>query len=88
MRAFVRGLHDGAPGMPQVRGAVFVVGLDQRLADTSVYKATMKGFLMDAPFCGGHAGRCPLLRPGGVRGLAELGCAGSSRNERARYLND
>ena len=43
-------LHDGEAGMPATRGIVFVIGLDQRLADTSVYKTTLQGFLRDAAF--------------------------------------
>jgi hypothetical protein len=88
MRAFVRGLHDGAPGMPEVRGAVFVVGLDQRLADTSVYKATMKGFLADTPFWADMQGAVRLFAQEVYADSRSWGVPGSSRNERARYLND
>lgn len=88
MRAFVRGLHDGAPGMPKVRGAVFTVGLDQRLADTSVYKATMKGFLADAAFWADMQDNVRFFAQEVYADSRSWGVPGSSRNERAQYLND
>ena len=88
MREFVRGLHDGAPGMPAVRGAVFVVGLDQRLADTSVYKATLKGFLGDDDFWADMRRYVRFFAQEVYADTRSWGVVGSSRNERARYLND
>jgi hypothetical protein len=88
MRAFVRGLHDGAAGMPTVRGAVFVVGLDQRLADTSVYKATLKGFLRDDAFWADMRSSVRFFAQETYADSRSWGVIGSSRNERARYLND
>lgn len=88
MRAFVRGLHDGAPGMPAARGIVFVVGLDQRLADTSVYKSTLKGFLADAPFWSDMQDAVRFFAQEVYADSRSWGVPGSSRNERARYLND
>jgi hypothetical protein len=88
MRAFVRGLHDGASGMSAVRGAVFVVGLDQRLADTSVYKATLKGFLGDDAFWAEMAANVRFFAQETYPDSRSWGVPGSSRNERARYFND
>jgi hypothetical protein len=88
MRAFVRGLHDGAPGMPTVSGAVFVVGLDQRLADTSVYKATLKGFLRDDAFWADMRSSVGFFAQETYADSRSWGVIGSSRTERARYLND
>jgi hypothetical protein len=88
MRAFVHGLHDGAPGMPHVRGAVFVVGLDQRLADTSVYKATLKGFLADADFWTDMRRYVRFFAQEVYADTRSWGVTGASRNERAEYLND
>ena len=48
-RAFVRGLYDGAE-LPDVRGAVFVIGVGQRTLDLSTYKTNLQGWLADAPF--------------------------------------
>lgn len=88
MREFVRGLRLGAPGMPESRGIVFVVGLDQRLADTSVYKATMKGFLSDSAFWQEMDASVRFLAQEVYADSRSWGVPGSSRNERARYLND
>lgn len=88
MREFVRGLREGAPGMPETKGIVFVVGLDQRLADTSVYKATMKGFLGDAPFWQTMSENVRFFAQEVYADSRSWGVPGSSRNERARYLND
>jgi hypothetical protein len=88
MRAFVQGLHDGSAGMPKVRGAVFVVGLDQRLSDTSVYKATLKGFLADVPFWTDMAGAVRFFAQEVYADSRSWGVIGSSRNERAGHLND
>ena len=87
MRQFVRGLHDGAAGMPGVRGAVFVVGLDQRLADASVYKATLKGFLADSDFWADMLVGA-LLAQETYSDSRSWGVVGLSRAERAGYMND
>ena len=88
MRSLVRGLHDGAPGMPTMRGAVFVVGLDQRLADTSVYKATLKGFLADDAFWADMRRYVRFFAQEVYADSRSWGVPGSSRNERARSFND
>jgi hypothetical protein len=88
MRGFVRGLHDGAPGMPAVRGAAFVVGLDQRLADTSVYKATLKGFLADSDFWADMRSSVRFFAQETYADSRSWGVVGSSRAERAGYMND
>jgi hypothetical protein len=88
MRAFVRGLHDGVSGMPAVRGAVFVVGLDQRLADTSVYKATLKSFLADDGFWANMRSSVRFFAQETYADSRSWGVPGSSRNERARFFND
>jgi len=87
-RAFVRGLHDGVAGMPAVRGAVFVVGLDQRLADTSVYKATLKGFLRDDAFWADMDANVRFFAQETYPDSRSWGVPGSSRAERARFFND
>jgi hypothetical protein len=48
-REFMRGLFDGS-GLPDVRGAVFIVGVGQGTLDLSTYKANLQGWLADAPF--------------------------------------
>jgi hypothetical protein len=48
-REFVRGLYEGAE-LPDVRGAVFVIGIGQGTLDLSTYKANLQAWLADAPF--------------------------------------
>jgi hypothetical protein len=48
-REFVRGLYEGAE-LPDVRGAVFVVGVGQGTLDLSLYKTNLQAWLTDAPF--------------------------------------
>jgi hypothetical protein len=50
IRAFVNGLHDGAPGMPPARGAVFVTGVDQGAQELSVYQARLQDWYEDEAF--------------------------------------
>ncbi len=49
-RDAVRGLHDGPPGAPPVKGAVFIVGIGQRTTFLSQYKSNLEGWLTDAAF--------------------------------------
>ena len=88
MRSLVRGLHDGAPGMPAMRGAVFVVGLDQRLLDTSVYKATLKGFLVDEAFWSDMRRYVRFFAQEVYADSRSWGVPDTSRNQRARSVND
>lgn len=88
MRELVRGLREGAPGMPEARGIVFVIGLSQRLADTSVYKATMKGFLADSAFWQSMRESVRFFAQEVYADSRSWGVPGSSRNERARHLKD
>jgi hemolysin type calcium-binding protein len=48
-REFIRGLYEGAE-LPDVRGAVFVIGIGQGTLDLSTYKANLQAWLADAPF--------------------------------------
>jgi RTX calcium-binding nonapeptide repeat (4 copies) len=48
-REFLRGLYEGGE-LPDVRGAVFVIGVGQGTLDLSTYKANLQGWLADAPF--------------------------------------
>jgi hypothetical protein len=50
IRNLVRGLHDGPPGAPPLRGTVFVVGMGHTTVNFSVYKPNLKRWLEDAPF--------------------------------------
>jgi len=88
MRDFLRGLYEGAPGMPELRGTVFVVGLSQLLSDASTYRATLRGWLQDEPF---WADMDRYVRFFGQEVYADTrswGVAGAPRATRADYLND
>jgi hypothetical protein len=67
---------------------VFVVGLDQRLADTSVYKTTLKGFLGDTAFWADLSDTVDFFAQEVYADSRSWGVPRSSRNERAGYLND
>jgi hypothetical protein len=48
-REFLRGLYDGA-GLPDAKGAVFIVGVGQATLDVSTYKGNLQAWLTDAAF--------------------------------------
>jgi hypothetical protein len=50
LRDLVRGLYDAGGGGPQVKGAVFVVGVGQSALSLSTYKGTLQLWYADAPF--------------------------------------
>lgn len=50
IREFLRGLFDAGGQGPQARGVVFVIGIGQKAADVSTYKARMQEWLQDSAF--------------------------------------
>ena len=50
LRDLVRGLYDAGGGGPQVKGAVFVVGVGQSALSLSTYQGTLQLWYADAPF--------------------------------------
>jgi hypothetical protein len=50
IREFLRGLFDAGGEGPQTRGVVFVIGIGQKAADVSTYKARMQEWLQDSAF--------------------------------------
>ena len=50
LRELLRGLYDAAGEGPSTRGVVFVVGIGQRVAEVSPYKARTQEWLQDAAF--------------------------------------
>ncbi len=50
LRELLRGLYDAAGEGPPTRGVVFVVGIGQRVAEVSTYKARTQEWLQDAAF--------------------------------------
>ena len=57
VRDAVRGLYDGPPGSPKVRGAVFVIGVGSGMVNFSVYKPQVESWLRDADFWKTMSGR-------------------------------
>jgi hypothetical protein len=88
MLELMRGLHDGAPGMAPMRGIVFVIGLSQTVADTSVYRNTLRGWLQDAPFWTEIDRYVDFFAQEVYADVRNWGVEGSSRHERAEHLND
>jgi hypothetical protein len=46
----LRGLHDGPPGSPPFKGAVFVIGMAHGTMTLGTYKSRVAEWLVDAPF--------------------------------------
>src|SRR5438874_4922182 len=57
VRDAVRGLYDGPPGSPKVRGAVFVIGIGSNTTNLTVYKPQIETWLEDADFWKTMSGR-------------------------------
>jgi hypothetical protein len=88
MLELIRGLHDGAPGMTPMRGIVFIIGLSQGVADTSVYRNTLRGWLQDTPFWTEIDRYVDFFAQEVYADVRHWGVEGSSRHERAEQLND
>jgi hypothetical protein len=87
MRAFVRGLYEGAPGMEPLPGVVFVIGLGQTTEDTGSYRETLKEWLADEPF---WSDMDRYVRFWAQETYADARNWGvdAPRNTRAEYMND
>jgi hypothetical protein len=82
-REFVRGLYEGAE-LPDVRGAVFVIGIGQGTLDLSTYKANLQAWLADAPFWQDMAAYVEDWSQelyGDVRNYAVLGASAAARRD-------
>jgi hypothetical protein len=88
MREFLRGLYEGAPGMKPMRGVVFVIGISQTVADTSVYRRTLQGWLQDAAFWTDIDQYVDFFAQEVYADSRNWGVEGSPRHERAEQLND
>jgi hypothetical protein len=88
MRDFLRGLYEGDAGMPPLHGDVFVIGLSQALADTSVYRRTLQGWLSDAGFWTDMNAYVRYFAQEVYPDVRNTLVPGSPRAERAKYLND
>jgi hypothetical protein len=90
MLELLRGLYDGAPGMPPLPGIVeFGIHFrHQNIPNVPQYHAELKGFLEDSAF---WAAVDPAVRFFAVETYPDVrfwGVPGSSRNERWRHLEE
>jgi hypothetical protein len=88
MRAFIRALHDGDGTLPVSKGIVFVIGLDQALADVSTYKATMEGWLQDDAFWSEMARDVRWWAQEVYPNSFNWAVVGAPRAVRAQFFND
>ena len=88
MRDLVRGLYEGAPGMPHLAGAA-EIGINfshQNLPDVPAYKREMKSWLEDAPFWNDMRGRVRWLLREVYADTRLHSVPGTTRDERRRHL--
>ncbi len=90
VRELLRGLHDGPPGSPAVRGVAFVAGIGQRTSELSVYQARLQDWLEDGAFwqeMSGYVDDWAQEQYGDVRAYAVPGADLETRRARlADYL--
>lgn len=90
MRDLVRGLYEGAPGMPPAPGIV-EIGIaqsHQNLPDVPAYKEQMKGWLLDGSFWASMSGKIRWLAHEVYADTRFHGVPGSRLEERRRHLVD
>jgi hypothetical protein len=88
MRALIRGLYEGAPGMPPARGAV-EIGINythQDMPDAAAYKEELKDFLLDSPFWADMDGRVRWMLKEVYPDARNHGVPDSTRTKRRRQL--
>jgi hypothetical protein len=85
---FLRGLYDGDPGMPKVRGIVFNVGVPSDTRDVTAYKASVQAWLTDEPFWSDLDTYVDFFAHEVYASSLTWGVPGVPRATRAKYLND
>jgi hypothetical protein len=90
IREFLRGLYDGEPGMPKVRGIVFNIGprSDISVSDATAYKASLQAWLTDGPFWSDLNTYVDFFAQEVYASSLNWGVAGAPRATRAEHLND
>jgi hypothetical protein len=88
IREFLRGLYDGEPNMPKVRGIVFNVGVPSTASDVTAYKASVQEWLTDEPFWSDMDAYVDFFAHEVYASSLTWGVAGAPRATRAEYLND
>lgn len=87
---FMRGLYDGAPGMPKARGIVFNVGIpsDSTVDEVSAYKAKMRDWLTDESFWSELDVYADVFANEVYASALNWGVSGAPLARRAESLND
>jgi hypothetical protein len=88
MRELIRGLYEGAPGMPPAPGAV-ELGINythQEIGDYAAYKEELKGFLLDSAFWADMDGRVRWMIKEAYPDARKHGVPDSTRTKRRRHM--
>jgi hypothetical protein len=87
---FLRGLYDGAPGMPKARGIVFNVFIPSTSepAEVAAYKASLRAWLEDEPFWAELDGYVDVFANEVYPSSLSWGVSGAPLGQRAKRLND
>jgi hypothetical protein len=88
MRELVRGLYEGAPGMPPAPGAV-EIGINythQNIPDVAAYKEELKSFLLDSAFWADMDGRVRWMSKEAYPDARYHGVPDSTRTKRRRHM--
>jgi len=88
MRELIRGLYEGATGMPPAPGAV-EIGINhthQEITDAAVYKEELKDFLLDSAFWADMDGRVRWMMKEAYPDARAHGVPESTRTKRRRQM--
>ena len=87
---FIRGLYDGAPGMPKARGIVFNIWVPSTTDEAAVeaYKADLKKWLADEAFWSELDGYVDVFAHEVYVSALSWGVSGATLAKRAKRMND
>ena len=88
VRDLVRGLYEGGGTVPQVKGAVFIVGMGQGTSDLSTYKYNLQNWYVDTPFWQAMSAYVEDWSQEVYGDFRLYGVAGASPADRGTQLND
>jgi hypothetical protein len=87
IREFLRGLHEGAEGMPEARGIVFDIGVLD-VPDVDAYRASLQEWLTDGAFWSDLDEYVDFFAEEVYAGPQDWAAPGASLDERTQSLND
>jgi hypothetical protein len=88
VREFLRGLHDGEPGMPKARGIVFNIFVPSDMTDVTAYKTKLKDWLEDEAFWSDLDRYADFFAEEVYPSPLNWGVADASLETRTEHLND